>query len=486
MTTNDTNDKKLKFFCREMITGHGYTGRLSISDKKMKLRLLSFDAKFGLSSEQSVPVVLDDGRIATLMECIHFGPGYARSHERTVWKATIIPNTVLIGPDVWNASNPVRSTIFRFTESEVALLVPKAIDRRSEPSAVRENAAQDDQSASRRHIWIVDDSERSILKVRTDEMSIEIWSALSYSLGSQRDSIDLTPTVTIDFHGTVSIDEYLLAVCDLVSLFSISIGYASRPIDIHVSPCTTDERIREMRQGTFRGDFEACYTWESKPPKSDRLWAGSSVLQVLDLTERSATEESLVTWLNRRRVWQAAYGLMNRSLKRRTDMDGERLRSAITWFENIPLNQPSLRTDQVSAVADAAIAEAGVLGLRAIDDRIEQRLRSVISQLTKESPSQRFMRLIPAIRDRFGRDLVPDRLERDCKNAVDLRGKATHATLAGDERAFIELSRAVYAVEMVAFLLTIRDLPIAEAATSRLRLHPFMQYLQFYPPQAER
>jgi hypothetical protein len=473
-------DAEIKLFCRELASGQGYVGQLLVNDEQMELKLFSFEGQFQLNTQQTeLSVLLENGRIATLLDCLPLAEGSAWNYERRVWKGIVIPNIVLFGSDGWSKDDTVRSVTFRFTESDTSLLVPTAIDRRSEPSAQTGNSADDEFSGSTKHIWEVDNANNLILKARSKDMNIRIWSALSYDSGSQKTSIDLEPTITIDFDEGFSIDQYILEVCDVVSLFSLAIGFASRPFKIQPSPRSTRARLQQFREETYRGDFEARYTWGTEPLKADSLWAGASVLQVLNSNEREATEKCLVAWLNRRAAWRPAYGLMNRSLKNRAEMDGERLRTATTWFENIPLDEPSLTADQVSALCSAAIAEAKRLGLNNVDKRLE----GVISQLSRESLSMRFGRLIPTLRTRFGESLVPVRLEEDCKKAVSLRGTATHATLKGDEKSFIELSRAVYAVELVAFLLTIRDLPISEEALSRLAFHPLTEYLRFRPPK---
>jgi hypothetical protein len=175
---------------------------------------------------------------------------------------------------------------------------------------------------------------------------------------------------------------------------------------------------------------------------------------------------------------------MMNSLKRQDRIDKDRLIGAFTWFENIPANphSASINSKQLSSITNAAVVEAKKLELPGIEDR----LRTAIARLGGESLIQRFRRLISHLRDRFGRDIVSDQLEGDCKLAVSLRGKAAHASLADDENSFIDLAKAIYAVEYVSFLLMIYDLPLSAASISRLRHHPFLEYFRFEDPRESR
>lgn len=470
------SDIPIKLFCREMDSGNNYMGRLYIRNHQIKATLLSFDKPSSIATHEPVHLFLEDARIATLLDCLPFAWGYSRSQERQVWKGTIIGNSALIGHAPWDAEKGVRSTTFHFEESRVALLAPKAIESQFESL---ENATGE---KSYRFTATVDGSTKTLARAHARDLDVHIWSSFSHSLGSQKQVIDLIPTTTVDFERAVSLRDYLSVISEIVALFSLSIGYAANPFDIKISPQSDLEAAKQASDGNYREVFEARYNWNDKsPPPAYGLWAGGAVLQIINSDERSTTEECLVAWLNRREKWRAASGLMMNSLRRQEQMDTERLIGAVTWFENIPMNEHSaaLTSVQLSSITEIAVAEALRLGLVSVEDR----LRTAIAKLTDESLAQRFRRLIHTIRQRFGSELVPDRLETDCKIAVALRGKAAHASLADDENSFIDLSKAVYAVEYAAFLLMICDLPVSRSAPARLRQHPFLEYLRFEDPR---
>ena len=429
-----------------------------------------------VATHRPVNLSLDDARIATLLDCLPFAWGYARSQDRQVWKGKLIANSALIGPTAWDLAKGVRSATFQFDESRVALLAPGAIQSNFEHS---ENATGKD---SYKFTASVDGSTKTLARAQARDLNVHIWSSLSHSLGSQKQVIDLVPTVTVSFERGVSPSHCLSVICEIVELFSLSIGYSATPFDIKLSQLSDLEAQKALSDGKFPEVFEARYNWaDQPPPPAYGLWAGGAALQIIDSTERASTEECLVAWLNRREEWRAASGLMMNSLRHQGRINRERLTRAVTWFENVPMNEyaAEILPAQLSSITQVAVAEANRLVIASVADR----LRTAIGSLAVESLSKRFRRLIPTIRRRFGDDLVPDRLERDCKMAVGLRGKATHAILEEDENSFIDLSKAVYAVEYVAFLLMICDLPISQAASSRLGQHPFLEYLRFEDPR---
>jgi hypothetical protein len=88
-------EPEIKLFCRELASGKGYFGQLSVSGEQIRLKFFSFDGPFQLNSQRTeISVQLEDGRIATLLECLPLAEGSAWYYERKVWNGTIIPNVV--------------------------------------------------------------------------------------------------------------------------------------------------------------------------------------------------------------------------------------------------------------------------------------------------------------------------------------------------------------------------------------------------------
>jgi hypothetical protein len=130
----------------------------------------------------------------------------------------------------------------------------------------------------------VDGRAQTLAKADARDVEMLIWSRFSF--GSQKKLLDLNPTINVVFKREVSFDEYLLIICDIVSLFSLSIGYAATPFNISIYQPSNLEGGRPVGEHSSAEIFEAHYTWGDAPPlPSDPLWVGGAVLQVVDSDE---------------------------------------------------------------------------------------------------------------------------------------------------------------------------------------------------------
>lgn len=469
-------DQPLELTCRERVTGKGRTGRLCISDKRMRLKLSCFDEFFFIKTEEPISVDLEDASVATLFDCISSGPGGSSRHDRKVYFQTIIPNAVLIGADQWNANKLVRCATFGFIGSNVPLLTTDIIDLKFEYPSPETAEAHQDKASGERDVVTVDYGKTTILNVTVANLEVRVWCSVSRSHGPFQETIKIDPRVTVDFHLGVSVHEYLVIICDIVGLFALSIGQPSRPYNIHVNALSSVEIEATAKSHDYPESHSARYVWPKMQVDRSRAWPGASVLQVLNTEEREATKAVLVAWINRRAEWRAAYALMMGALRLQNEIGADRLMKAFAWFEAIPLDEKSksVSSKQADEIAAAAIKEASALGLVSQTDRI----KSSLKKLAKEPLTERFQRLIESLEDQFGKKLVPSGLEQDCVKAIRFRGAAAHGGLNLDENRFDEFSRCVHAVECVAFLLMLRDLPISDGATDRIRGNSLMDYLR--------
>lgn len=472
------DETRLKLFCRELSSGARRTGRLSINGRRMKLELFCFDEYFDIQTDQPIVLELSDGRTATLFDCVQAGTGITSHQGKKVYRGAVVPNIVLIGHEPWGPSTLVRSATFGFHKSETALLTAGIIDHQYEKVIASSETSSTTNASSRyRETVTINHDKTSILKASSQGLEIHVWAGMSSSSGPMTHTVEFRPMVSLDFDPGVPVHEYISIVCDIVSLFAMSMGYASQPFNIQISPLTAAEQRLKIADDTFRGNFEARYAWAEQLPDLDHVWPGGAVLQVLKDSERTATEACLVAWMDRRHEWRTAYGLMMSALRRRERIDQDRLLNAFSWFESVPLDQKSkdFAQSEIDEISAAAINKAHELGLSGKDERI----RRILGQLKAESASLRFKRLLKTLRERFGATLATlDRFEQDCLDAIPLRGKAAHGDFSMDDVSFSDFSRAIYAVECAAFLLMVRDLPISEAAQSRLHGHPLMDYVR--------
>jgi hypothetical protein len=288
-----------------------------------------------------------------------------------------------------------------------------------------------------------------------------------------REIIDLMPRITVDFRESVSVHNYLETVSCIVRFFAFSMGRDSRPNDVVIAPFRSNELAREFKARGYAEFFDAHNMW-SDTSAEFRSYLTSTVFRVDSEAERAVTKDCLIAWLSRRDKWRDAYVHMMDVLQSAEDFGPRRILNACRWFESIPYDEKSkdFTSSQLDKLKKAVFDEAEKLGLREKSNR----LRGVVSELERESFSERSYRLLSALRDQFGPDLVPTELEQDCKLAKTLRGDAAHGRLERKRLSFSARARAIYAMEWVSFLLTIRELPISKNEISRLFDHPLNNY----------
>jgi hypothetical protein len=468
-------DEAFKALCRETVTGQNYNGRLTVSDRRMRVRLLSFDRPINLDLDLPIVLELEDGRVATLLDCARAsGGGNTYSFGRSIYSEVVTPHTVIIGIGAWETSSQIRSAKFRFFGSEIALLATGILERRIETGD-----AEGTLDSLGKQITTLNLDKMSVLKVSTGETDVRIFMGTSYSRGPLKEAIELHPTIGLDFDFGMSLNSFLPFMSYVVWFFSLSIGYASRPFEIRIDEATSEQQKILLDHEISWRFHEVRYHWSKSKPYSSQIdkLARGAVFKAINEEEKIATAKSLVAWLSRRKDWQAAAAQMNYSLRKQGILDRDRLFAAFAWFEAIPLNERSTEfsPDQIKAIGKAAAAEAK----RQRPDVNEERIINIVGILGQERSVVRFGRLIKVLLDRFGPLLVPDRLFEDCERAVNFRGGAAHGSLAHEEE--INYLKSVFAVEYVSFLLMIKDLPLSDAAATRFKDHPFASYLHVWP-----
>jgi hypothetical protein len=470
-------DEAFKTLCRETVTGQNYNGRLTVSDRRMQLKLISFGRPIHLDFDHPIVLELEDGRVATLLECAQAGGGgHTYSFGRSVHSEVVTPHTVIIGVETWETTSRVRSATFRFFGSEIALLATGILERSIEPG----DAERQVESLGKQ-ITTLDLDKMAVLNISSDEADVRIFMGTSYSRGPLKEAIQLHPTIAFDFDSGMSLNEYFSFMLYVVWFFSLSIGYASRPFEIRIDEATSEQQRTLIDHAINWRFHEIRYHWSKSKPYSSQTnkLARGAVFQAVNEEEKAATAASLNTWLNRRKDWQAAAAQMNYSLRKQGILDRDRLFAAFAWFEAIPLNERSAEfcPDQIKAIAKAAAAEAK----RQRPDADEERIINIVGILGNEKSVARFDRLIKVLRDRFGNSLVPDWLFDACERAVNFRGAAIHGSLAHEEETSMNFLKSVFAVEYVSFLLMIKDLPLSDVAETRFKDHPFASYLHVWP-----
>ena len=184
-------DKPFKALCHELMTGHNYGGRLSVSDRRMRLKIVAFGQFFHLDHEQPVLVELENGKIATLIHCIpSSGGGRTGSHRHTINSEVLTPNIVLLGPDPWPSDQLVRWARFGFLDSDTALFPTGIVESNFEYEPPSEGITEEGASGVQRDTIIVDYNKTLVLKVRAAELELEARMVVSRSIGQLKELVE--------------------------------------------------------------------------------------------------------------------------------------------------------------------------------------------------------------------------------------------------------------------------------------------------------
>src|SRR5437588_4798462 len=96
--------ESVELICQYM--DRAYFGRLSVTQHDISVRLLSFEKPSSIETRSPVHLLLENGQVATLFDCLPFAWGYADSPHRRVWQGNLIANGALIGREPWAFAKP--------------------------------------------------------------------------------------------------------------------------------------------------------------------------------------------------------------------------------------------------------------------------------------------------------------------------------------------------------------------------------------------
>ncbi len=459
-------ERKQIYLCREEATEKRVHGTLQISDVEMKLSLASFDDFFFIQNRESVPVRLENSSYATLLNCIFGGPGrtHAGGKEQiTTYNQTIIPNTVVTGPDPWELDRPVKHVQFGVPDASVLLIhSPK----------FKELARADFEE--------LPDMVMSTIELET--MTVRVWYAISEK-PFDRTSRIITPKIDLDLNSPKNVETYWHEVMSIVRFLSSILCLPLRPDRTEIHSESSVEQIAQIKAGASSPAHEVHYHSSQEGVLSEvgnDLHAAYAL--VYDDEEKAFFERCLGAWIERDSKWVNATAAMMVSFRLSDEISGERLMSAFQWLEEIPTAAPqkSIADDHVRQITDAAVREASSLGLNNGSDRI----RGALSVLQMESHRDRFTRLLDTIYKEFGRDILDHDIVDYLILATQFRGRVAHGVFeprtADESRKF---RTAIFAVETLCYLLTVRDLPLSAGGRERVRhCRPISGYLNSHVP----
>ena len=449
-----------EYHCREEISGRKLTDILCIEPDQIKARFISYEGKPHFDFEKYLVIRTEENLTVSLHDNISNATA-AFGHGKGSHIINIISNRAIAGGDAWASEDRIRRIGFKIKHAEDSLYDPDKV----------EGIARSDLSAV----------DNELLTVQLGDTNLKIW--YSYKIPTEsRVPTDIYPVFEMEFDEGVEIDEARLRAQEIVKFFSALTGCYLRASDISISRYSSTEEREAIKERQFKQRhrlFELRARSESGT--GNEMWTGHQFAHCRTKDELAALINCLQSWTARKKEWQKSTTLMmeSLSLNRRT-MDANRLLTASKWLEEIPGTKslPTMKEEDVNVIAKAGSESAKTMGYGEIAGRIAGAIRSI----SKESRHEQHTRLIGAVQRRLGNGLLDGDFLSFLDKASRYRGNAAHGHMGiGSDREFSAFCKAVYAIECLCYLLTIKDLPILPAGRARLRRHPIVQgYLTSY------
>jgi hypothetical protein len=444
--------------CEELNTGKAYTGFFCLDDKQISAEICSYDESFYLVPEKPIFLRTENNQIVSLHSNIST---YPDSHARTIdpemvtYKQRIISNTAVIGHDRWEPADKLKTVTFLVRRAKELLKHKEKFDK----------------LAKRK---IGDEYDSDLFSTTANGTTIRAGYSSGYSL-EYNATTNITPYLEIEFPAGATLSDYLNHVGCVVEFFSFCLGAHMKPSEIRICRLSRDEFIAALKAQAHPEDYAAHYIWPEIPVDDAMdLWVGGSLVRASDEEELAALRECITLWFGREADWNKANGQMMRCLALKQEFSADRLLTACTWFEEIPLTraQPAITDEHIELMAQAAAQKGSELGYAKIKGRITGALKSIRTETNED----RFSRLLNTVKQKFGPVIVDDLIMTHLKRALDLRGKAAHGHFSpADDAEFRAFVKSVCAMEALCFLLTASDLPITAAGVERAQSNPFMR-----------
>ncbi len=320
-------------------------------------------------------------------------------------------------------------------------------------------------------------SEEDIFELFSDSiLGMKISARYGATYGMEFDAPKkLWPIFEIEFDNACNLHEYIIYVSNYTQFLSFCLGVKLKPNDIRLSRLSREETITALENRTYVGDHEAHYVWPEEEIESRDLWVGGSPVRAWDEEELTALRACLMTWMNRAPAWNNAYAMMMTSFALKNVISSERLVNACRWLEEIPISQSqsAISNSDINAISTSAVQQAEKLGY---SSNIRERIEGAIKWIKAETAEERFTRLIATVREKFGKNILPEDVVMHLRRAIQFRGKSAHGHFSPqDDEEYKSFAKSILAMEAFCYLLTALELPINAEGVKRVKSNPVLR-----------
>lgn len=433
-----------------------FFGTLNITGPKAILELHSFSKPTGLVRDEDIVVQLEDLNYATLRNNIH-SPGTQSSYNGTRYFSRTNSNEIIVGFRPWRKDDVIETLDFTFSDTNGAFVSPEI------QSAIMTPCEKQTPDGVVFSTTVGAD----VIKVYyTIHMSFETG---YFAPGSVRCSVNFEQGKPFS-----EVGEFIGA---LRTFFSLAFGIEAAFADHRIKPLKDNELT--LRDGRKVAKFFNLI-WPGARDEEEKIEGAitpRSFLRSWGAEDREAFSKSLVFWLDRWKDWRGpAVGMMF-ALREQNTFENYRLINACKWLESTPgAKQKTIHEkSRLKVVIDAATKAAEDQGLV-----LGSRLKGSINALQTESRRAWVTRLVNKISHLSSR-LDKEKMIEDVMTGFTLRGKFAHRKFDHEDNdSFGQYVRQTRAVECLAFLLLVCDLPLPNDHSRVFNPFPFSDYIFHY------
>lgn len=441
-----------RYYCEVVDHPDRLGGTFAIDGGDIRASLVSLHEFFHVDDGASLRVRTEDNWIASMFETLGGGLGRRHGEVTTAFWQDVISNVTLVGLDAWTDEDRVMRVSFR---------VPGA-------DALFENTPLYDRALNADAGGMLTEA----FACTTAKETVSARLALTVSLRSTRPD-KATPWFGIAFSEGRTLTEMRHAVTRVVRYLSCLAGVALEASEVAASRYGHEDYLRRVDHREPVHDHQVHYYHGADEHRSHAVSLHSMLASLHDDRDRVAFEAGLRIWIERDDAWSAATAMMMATLETQTEMSASRLLDSTRWLEDVPGAEARGVIDKLHAKALGKLV--GKWATKLGYGEVGGRYRNAVSLISTESHRDRFVRLVGELRSVFGLDIIGDDIVDWLVEGIRMRGPAAHGArtaIDDDQEVF---SAAVYSMECLDALLTLKDLPLGAAAIGRARRHPLVQ-----------
>ncbi len=448
-----------RYLCRSLSGFDTSHCSISIDQGDIEATLVRFDEKTGLFHQrkshepQQLHLQSEENWIASMFKNVLVSQRSVGG-EKGVVSQTVASNITLIGRDKWAEIDKVRRLTFRIPSSETLF----------QSTNLYKELMEND---------VFSESNRTLLEFETCGMRIQVEYWMT-SLGVVNRPNSVYPVFSIEFQDKKSPSDALECIRMFESFFSFISGGLQYFSDAQVNRYSSAE-IEERVEGGEPCEGHDLYSFYRKDrPSSEQLDRYHTPLDVFDSESTLCFEKSLAYWINNYGDINASAWLMIESLALRGTISPNRLLVTTRWFEAIECTKAKKAITKADTRILSKIISRNATKL-GYEEPIRQRFAGAVSKIADETNHRRFERLLGAIRDVFGENVIGKNSIEWMQTAFRLRGDAAHGGGSKSDNEFQLTSFAIDTLEAVNLLLMLKDFPLGSEEKKRVRNHKLLE-----------